>query len=627
MLLDGYIRVSQVRGRSGSRFISPAVQREQIETWASLNGATIGEVFEELDQSGARQDRPLLLAALERAESGASSGIIVARLDRFGRSLIDTLAAIERVHKAGARFISVQDGLDLDTPTGNLVLRIMLSMAEWELDRIRSNWEIARAKAVERGVFLGSHTPFGYQRDPDGRLKPHPENGPVLNELFRQRAQGTSLRTLGRSLEKRRIRTARGNSGWTETSLQHLFKNRVFLGEVRAGAKVNPDAHQPLVDKVTWQAAQNPRHLPSRRKRVPTLLGGLVRCGACSMALNSGTVPKASGHLAALYACHGRSAVGPCPSPASIAGGIIEPHVEQAFFSALSHQTRFRSKTTRRLDALKDKCEQAEASVVSYRDNYRLHSILGDERFEAGLEARLKARERAVMRLVAETRRIEAPVLPPAEEMEDQWPTLSIEQRRQAIAEVIDCVFVWRGRRNVLERTHICYRGSAPFELPRPGAFRTRTRSINRDELPEQPPLFPPHPWPKARMRTELEEFLDGRKRWPAASVFYREGRGPLYARIVRTGGPAHWARRVGADPPRGCTGLSEWNAADARATLAGLVRGRSRFLSAREFLEGGHGSLYGWLSRNGGLDYWASEFGVPRPRPGPVPTAKRSRA
>jgi hypothetical protein len=52
VVLDGYVRVSQVRGRAGERFISPAVPRDQIEGWVRLRGARLGEVFEELDESG-----------------------------------------------------------------------------------------------------------------------------------------------------------------------------------------------------------------------------------------------------------------------------------------------------------------------------------------------------------------------------------------------------------------------------------------------------------------------------------------------------------------------------------------------------------------------------------------------
>src|SRR4051812_4383670 len=145
MLLDGYIRVSQVAGRSGENFISPSVQREQIERWVSARDDLLGEVFEELDESGARTDRPLLEDAVERVERGESQGIVVAKIDRFGRSLVDGLAAVGRITEAGGVFVSVQDGLDLSTDTGRLVLRIMLSMAEWELDRIRWNRETACA--------------------------------------------------------------------------------------------------------------------------------------------------------------------------------------------------------------------------------------------------------------------------------------------------------------------------------------------------------------------------------------------------------------------------------------------------------------------------------------------------
>jgi hypothetical protein len=101
MILDGYIRVSDVRRRSGERFISPVVQREQIERWAKLRGALIGHVFEELDESGGRRDRPLLMEAVERVERGESDGLVVAYLSRFGRSQLDGLTTIHRITRAG----------------------------------------------------------------------------------------------------------------------------------------------------------------------------------------------------------------------------------------------------------------------------------------------------------------------------------------------------------------------------------------------------------------------------------------------------------------------------------------------------------------------------------------------
>src|SRR4051812_10024588 len=93
--LDGYIRVSQVRGRGGDTFISPAVQRERIQAWASAFGHELLTIHEEFDESGARADRPKLLEAIDRVKAGESQGIVVAKLDRFARSLIDGLRHIE----------------------------------------------------------------------------------------------------------------------------------------------------------------------------------------------------------------------------------------------------------------------------------------------------------------------------------------------------------------------------------------------------------------------------------------------------------------------------------------------------------------------------------------------------
>lgn len=620
MLLDGYIRVSQVGTRGGERFISPAVQREQIVDWIELHGATVGEIFEELDESGARRDRPLLMEALGRVESGTSNGLVVAKLDRFGRSLSDSLAAIDRLQTVGGTFVSVQDGLDLNTPTGKLVLRIMFSMAEWELDRIRSSWETAKLKAIERGVHVGAWCPFGYRRGSDGRLRPHRSRAAVVTELFRRRAAGTSMTELGRWLERRGIRTTHGNRGWSATSIRHILSNRVYLGELRSGVHVQTDVHVPLVDPVTWHQAQNPRSIPERSAGRPTLLGGLLRCAGCSMALRSQTYKRTGSELSSAYSCQRRSAAGECPSPAYVAGTAIEPYIERALFSRLSARRSGKQPSTRAFALLEKRVASAERALAAYRDDGQLQLILGSRDFHLGLEARVKARDEAVAGLAAETRRRESIGLPSARDMEEAWPEMTIQDRRAAIASVIDCVFVWRGKGDIPGRTHICYSGQAPSDLPRTGHKRARARTIDRGELRPEPAIRNPGRWTKARIQAELEGFLASDNAWPSAETFYRDGRGPLYTRILRTGGPSFWARRVGVTSPRGRVGVSEWIYDDAVASLADFVRGRAQFPSRREFGRAGYSSLFGWLQRNGGLDYWAKQFGLPRPKAGPNP-------
>ncbi len=265
--VDGYIRVSKVGKRRGPRFISPRTQTHAIEAWADARDARVVHVFQELDESGARADRPLLEEAIRRCESGESHGVVVHRVDRFGRSLIDGLVAIDRVRRAGGEFFAVHEGLDTTTETGRLVVRILMSVAEWELERIRAGFESARAAAVARGIHGGCVTPVGYRRSRSGRLRPDPVAGPVIGELFRRRAAGEPVRSVARSLEAQGVRTAFGHPGWSPTATGRVFANPVYLGQARCGPYVCDDAHPALTDGPTWEA----RSTHARRTFAATL--------------------------------------------------------------------------------------------------------------------------------------------------------------------------------------------------------------------------------------------------------------------------------------------------------------------------------------------------------------------
>jgi hypothetical protein len=114
--VDGYVRLSDVAGRKGERFVSPAVQRQLILGWTTSRGVQVLEIFEELDESGRRPDRPLLEKALRPVENGISQGIVVSKVSRLGRSLLSGIAAMERTRAAGGRFVAVQNDL-IPAPT------------------------------------------------------------------------------------------------------------------------------------------------------------------------------------------------------------------------------------------------------------------------------------------------------------------------------------------------------------------------------------------------------------------------------------------------------------------------------------------------------------------------------
>lgn len=92
----GYVRVSRVGHRGGDSFLSPELQRESIERVCHREGLELAEVVEELDKSGGDAARPLWNKAIERVERGEVGALVVWNLDRFSRSIVDGLNAIER---------------------------------------------------------------------------------------------------------------------------------------------------------------------------------------------------------------------------------------------------------------------------------------------------------------------------------------------------------------------------------------------------------------------------------------------------------------------------------------------------------------------------------------------------
>lgn len=327
MRLDGYIRVSQVAGRSGESFISPKLQREQIEGWIKGSGAFVGEVFEELDESGARRDRPLLERAIERVEARESDGIVVAKLDRFGRSVIDGLRAIGRIEKAGGAFVSVQDGFDIRTPTGKLLLQILFSIGEWELERVKANWRISREKAIARGIYICRRAPIGYLRGEDGRLEIDPETATSIREMFERRARGDKLAEIAQFLNESDLETESGVPFKCQ-NVARMLRNCAYRGEARTGGFLNPEAHAPIVDPAMWHECQSKK----RQARTPheVLLSGRVRCAGCG-SLMIPIRPENPRWPHTSYRCYLHRSL--CPAPALARADELEPLVEDLIFS------------------------------------------------------------------------------------------------------------------------------------------------------------------------------------------------------------------------------------------------------------------------------------------------------
>jgi site-specific DNA recombinase len=474
MDIDAYVRVSQVRGRNGDSFISPTSQCEQIEAWARSQGHKIARVHEELDASGATVERPLLVEAMRRVEEGETGGIVVVKLDRLGRTLVDSLGLIERIERVGGRFASVQDGFDLTTPTGKLTLHMMLALAEWELDRIRGNWDDARERAVARGLHLTATVPFGYRRrKSDNGLEPHPNNGPLVTDLFERRAAGTGWAELCHWLKAEGARTQRGRADWSLRGVRDIVRSEVYLGVAQHGDFRNERAHEPLTDPVTWRRAQRRGQVNKSRASEPALLGGLLRCAGCRYVMAMRNVRLADGSYVRDYRCRCQAGTAhDCVEPAAVRSSSgIDALVVGLFFDRVGDLQAHAKAARGDLPEREQELAVARAALDDYAADSRVQAAIGMDAYVSGLRARQEAAKLAQQAL--DQARDHATPLPIANEygnLRARWADLTVAERRRLLGGVIDCILVQRrvGDEPVRHRLFIAWRGEAP-DLPAQG--------------------------------------------------------------------------------------------------------------------------------------------------------------
>jgi site-specific DNA recombinase len=460
MRLLGYVRVSQVKGREGDSFISPNVQRERIAAQAKAGGHTIIEWVDDLDEPGSRYARPGFQRALSMVESKETDGIVVARLDRFSRSVADAAKALERLEAAGGVLLAADLGMDTSTPSGKLMRNVLVALAEFELERIRDSWRDATAKAIGRGVYISGKVPVGYTRGDDGRLVLETREAEAVRSVFLARAAGTSW---GAICERLDMQLPQSGS-WTPQRLQWIVRNRAYLGEARQGDVVNIDAHEPLVSRVEFEAAQGNGKRREWRGE-PRLLSGLVRCASCGYALRR----DYSRRDFARYSCGARKARGVCEHPVTIGADRLDAYVTDTFLARLADEpvvlegSPIEDSLVEAVGAL----EQAEAELAAFRST-NLVTVLGEAAFTAGITERARAVTHASGR-VAELRRRET--APASADVLEEWGSLATSERRSVIAAALQAVLVApaqsRGsRRPVDERVSLVWVGEPLPGLP-----------------------------------------------------------------------------------------------------------------------------------------------------------------
>ncbi len=438
MRFDGYIRVSATKGRSGGSFISPDVQRDTIRRLAAAKGLELGEVVQELDVSGAKRiEERELHRLVERVERGESAGVIVWKLSRFSRSLLDAVEVSSRITAAGGRLIA--DDFDSAAPMGKAMLGLLAGLAEEELDSRRTGWNKARARAVERGVPNG-RAPFGYYKIPqDGRLAIEPRKAKIVHKVFAQRAEGESFSQIARE------------QGWSDSTARQILSNPCYLGVARSGEYVNEKAHPAIISRKLWDAAQAGRRRqgpPPSDTNNDRLLLGIARCGGCGKTLKVVRRKRADGTSAVAYFCKNAASVA-CPDRAFVRVEALDDFVGEWFAGALETAPRLVDVVSagRELDRAQAEQAEAEEQLTAYVENADTLDKLLFQRGLSARQARVEHAREQVGQLAARLTQI-----PAGGTLPGLWAAFEPVERREVLSGFLDRVEVRRGASNDLPR-------------------------------------------------------------------------------------------------------------------------------------------------------------------------------
>lgn len=449
-----------MKGREGETFISLDVQRDRIVAMSKAGGHTVIDWMDDLDEPGSKYQRPGFQRALEMVERGEAEGVAVAKLDRFSRSVADAAKALERLEAAGGVLLAADLGMDTSTPAGKLMRNVLMALAEFELERIRDSWKDATSKAIGRGVYVSPKVPIGYTRGDDGRLVVDPETAQAVRSIFLGRAAGESWGSICERLDRKWPQ----ESSWTPQRIQWIVKNRCYLGEAAQGDIVNTAAHDPLVTRIEFEAAQSNGKRREWRGE-PRLLSGIARCGSCGYALRRDYTRADF----LRYSCPRRHAAGVCQHPVTVGADRLDSYVTEAFLARLEAEPvalegePLNDSLAEAVVAL----EAAEAELTAFRST-NLVTVLGESAFTAGITERADAVNDASAR-IAELRHRQA-AIPLTVALIDEWESLTTSERRSVVAAGLRAVLIHpssRGsRRPVADRVDLVWLDDALPALP-----------------------------------------------------------------------------------------------------------------------------------------------------------------
>ena len=313
-------------------------QRESAEAFiksqAHEGWVCLPDRYDDGGFTGANMERPALKRLLVDIQAGKIDCVVVYKIDRLSRSLLDFTKIMEQFEKHHVSFIAFTQQINTTTSMGRLMMNVLMSFAQFEREIISERTRDKIAGARRKGKWSGGMPVLGYDVDAQTtKLIVNEQEAAKVRAIFDMYVKHESLIPVVQDLASRgwlnkrwttRKGLERGGKVFTKTSLHKLLTNVVYAGNIKYKSEVHNGEHVGIVSPEIWQRVQTilRRNGVSGgaqvRNRFGAILKGLVRCVPCDRAMIPAHTTRNDSRRYRYYTCTGAQKMGwnTCPSKA-----------------------------------------------------------------------------------------------------------------------------------------------------------------------------------------------------------------------------------------------------------------------------------------------------------------------
>jgi site-specific DNA recombinase len=345
-----YARKSTEEGLQ-MEFNSLDAQREAAEAYihsqANEGWVCLPERYDDGGYTGANTDRPALQRLLTDIEAGKVDAVVVYKIDRLSRSLLDFARLMEVFDRHRVAIVSVTQQFHSGSSMGRLTLHLLLTFAQFERELIAERTRDKMSASRRKGKYVGGQAVLGYDVDRLAkRLVVNEDEAARVRAIFGLYLEHEALLPVVRELDRlrwankrwtTRAGVERGGKPFTRTSLHQLLTNVSYLGKVRYQDELHEGEQPAIVDADVWQRVQAVLSRNGRsgggevRNKFGALLRGLLRCAPCGCSMVPTHTTRKGTKRYRYYVCTNAQKRGwhCCPSKSIPAGEIERFVVEQ----------------------------------------------------------------------------------------------------------------------------------------------------------------------------------------------------------------------------------------------------------------------------------------------------------